>query len=177
MPVLFPTSTSYGCICDPSTSIPGVDDHYKPFSEVYGTTTSEEHRPSLSAKHPKKTVPIPTSVQHAKNTNIMVMCEECDMWRFVKLSYLWNRETTFSHNWNITPSAVEQISQIWKSTVTFPLFMFVIFIAMISLNIYIIQLDTHQFVYTVLLMFPPAALIAVQMFIHSAKPALTWAAL
>ena len=64
----------------PSTVDP---DHYKPFSEVFGTTTSEEHRPSLTSKPPKKTVPIPTSVRHAKNTNIMIMCEECDMWRLV----------------------------------------------------------------------------------------------
>ena len=62
---------------------PGCDNHYKSFSEVYGTKTSEEHRPSLTSKSPKKTVPFPTSVQHAKNTNIMVMCEECDMWRLV----------------------------------------------------------------------------------------------
>ena len=33
---------------------PGEDNHYKMFSEVYGTKTSEEHRPSLSAKNPKK---------------------------------------------------------------------------------------------------------------------------
>ena len=33
---------------------PGKDNHYKMFSEVYGTKTSEEHQPSLSAKNPKK---------------------------------------------------------------------------------------------------------------------------
>ena len=53
------------------------------FSKVFGTTTSEEHRPSLSAKRPKKSVPIPTSMQHAKNTNVMIQCEECSMWRLV----------------------------------------------------------------------------------------------
>ena len=71
--------------------IPGDNSHYKSFSEVYGTKTSEENRPSLPTKRPKKTVPFPKSVQHAKNTNIMVMCEECDIWCLVycqvKLSF------------------------------------------------------------------------------------------
>ena len=62
---------------------PGPDNHFVEFSKVFGTTTSEEHRPSLSAKRPKKSVPIPTSMQHAKNTNIMIQCEECSMWRLV----------------------------------------------------------------------------------------------
>ena len=53
------------------------------FSKVFGTTTSEEHRPSLSAKRPKTSVPVPTSMQHAKNTNVMIQCEECSMWRLV----------------------------------------------------------------------------------------------
>ena len=48
--------------------IPGDNNHYKSFSEVYRTKTSEENRPSLLTKRPKKTVQFPTSVQHAKNT-------------------------------------------------------------------------------------------------------------
>ena len=63
--------------------IPGPDNHFVEFSKVFGITTSEEHRLSLSAKCPKKSVPIPTSMQHAKNTNIMIQCEECSMWRLV----------------------------------------------------------------------------------------------
>lgn len=47
--------------------IPGDNSHYKSFSEVYGTKTSEENRPSLLTKRPKKTVSFPKSVQHAKN--------------------------------------------------------------------------------------------------------------
>lgn len=60
------------------------DGHYKPFDTVYGTKTSEEHRPSLQ-KRPtrRKTLSFVASVQHAKNTNLMVQCEECEMWRLV----------------------------------------------------------------------------------------------
>ena len=64
--------------------VPSADGHYQPFIEAYNKpSSSEEHRPSASAKRPRKSVPIPTSVQHAKNTNLMVQCEECAMWRLV----------------------------------------------------------------------------------------------
>ena len=64
--------------------VPSADGHYQPFIEAYNKpSSSEEHRPSASAKRPRKSVPIPTSVQHAKNTNLMVKCEECAMWRLV----------------------------------------------------------------------------------------------
>ena len=45
---------------------------------------SEEHYPSLQ-KRPtrRKTLPFVASVQHARNTNLMVQCEECEMWRLV----------------------------------------------------------------------------------------------
>ncbi|CAG8853289.1 40035_t:CDS:1, partial [Gigaspora margarita] len=32
--------------------IPGNDLHYKSFEELYGTTTTEEHRPSLKNSKP-----------------------------------------------------------------------------------------------------------------------------
>lgn len=51
------------------------------FADVYGTNTSEEHRPSLQkepAKH--KTLAFSASVQHARSRNIMIQCEECQMW-------------------------------------------------------------------------------------------------
>ena len=55
---------------------------------VYNTVTSEEHRPSLQ-NHPvrQKTLPFVASVQHAKNTNLMVQCEECEMWCLVYSKY------------------------------------------------------------------------------------------
>ena len=63
--------------------MPGSDNHYLTFSEVFGKPTTEKHRPSATKKRPKKSVPIPTSVQHAKNTNLMVQCKECSMWQLV----------------------------------------------------------------------------------------------
>ena len=62
------------------------DGHYKPFQDVYGTDTTEDHRPSLA--HQKrstksKTLPFVASVQHVCNVNLMVLCEECDMWRLL----------------------------------------------------------------------------------------------
>ena len=64
--------------------VPDSDGHYKPFDTVYGTNTSEEHCPSLQ-KYPSqsKTLPFVASIQHAHNTNLMLQCQECDMWRLV----------------------------------------------------------------------------------------------
>ena len=63
---------------------PGNDGHYKSFQEVYGTVTSEDSRPSLQKCSVRaKSLPFVASVQHARNTNIMVQCEECEMWRIV----------------------------------------------------------------------------------------------
>ena len=58
------------------------DRHYSPFVNVYGTQTTEEHRPSLqhSSRKKHKSLPFSTSVQHVKNVDIMVQCEECLMW-------------------------------------------------------------------------------------------------
>ena len=64
--------------------VPGEDGHYLPFSEVYGTNTTEQHRPSLQAKRGKqKTLPFAASIQHVKNVDILVQCEECQMWRLL----------------------------------------------------------------------------------------------
>ena len=64
--------------------IPGQDGHYKSFSEIFGMSTTEEFRPSLQAKKSKqKTLPFTASVQHVRNANIMIQCEECTMWRLV----------------------------------------------------------------------------------------------
>ena len=69
--------------------VSGDDGHYRPFSEVVGMETSEEHRPSLK-KAPKakaKSLPFYASVQHVKNTLLMLQCEECNMWRLVYSKY------------------------------------------------------------------------------------------
>ena len=43
---------------------PGTDHHYIPFDEIFGKSTSEEHRPSLHLKQAKKTLPFSASLQH-----------------------------------------------------------------------------------------------------------------
>jgi hypothetical protein len=66
----------------------GIEGHYKPFQDVYGTATSEESRPSLQKRPSRaKTLPFVASIQHARNTNIMMQCEECEMWRIVYSKY------------------------------------------------------------------------------------------
>ncbi len=64
------------------------DDHYLP--STVQTLTTEIYRPSLKGENLAKPLPSSPSVQHALNTNIVVQCDECDMWRLVfsKRSYL-----------------------------------------------------------------------------------------
>ena len=64
--------------------MPGVDDHYLPFAEVYGSDTTEVHRPSAKKKSAKKsTLPFHGKLQHVKNAHMMIECEECGLWRLV----------------------------------------------------------------------------------------------
>ena len=50
---------------------PDQDGNYKSFSEVFGTTTTEEFRPSLQVKKSKqKSLPFTASVQHVQNANM-----------------------------------------------------------------------------------------------------------
>ena len=64
----------------------GQDGHYKKFDEVFETETVEEHRPSLQ-KITSKCLQFYPSIQHVKNCNIMLMCDECGMWRLVYAIY------------------------------------------------------------------------------------------
>lgn len=64
--------------------VPGENGQYLPFEKVYGTSTQEMHRPSLSNRSKKQnTLPFIESIQHVKNVNLMVECEECGMWRLI----------------------------------------------------------------------------------------------
>ena len=77
---------------------PGNDGHYLPFSEVFGTNTSEEHRPSFKknpsiiSKRVKRKLPFYASVQHVKNSQLMVQCMECSMWRIIFSKYKLKKE-------------------------------------------------------------------------------------
>ena len=74
----------FDLLCHLPDPVPGEGGHYKPFLDVFGTSTSEEFRPSLQAKKSKqKSLPFSASVQHVKNANLMMQCEECEMWRLV----------------------------------------------------------------------------------------------
>lgn len=64
--------------------MPGANEHYLPFREVYGSETTEEHRPSAMKKSSKqRSLPFHGKLQHVKNANMMIECEECGMWRLV----------------------------------------------------------------------------------------------
>ena len=60
----------------------GADGHYRPFCEVFGTDTTEEHRLSLQTKKGRQKT-LPFSVCNVKNIDIMVQCVECQMWRLL----------------------------------------------------------------------------------------------
>ena len=67
--------------------VPGPDDHYKSFVEVYGQheASSEKHRPSLQQRK-KKVTSFSPSQQHVKNVGLLLQCEECDKWRLIFVS-------------------------------------------------------------------------------------------
>lgn len=69
-------------------SIPTDDGHYLCFTEVFSKVITGEHRPSILLKPSKSnTLPFYASVQHAKNCQIVVQCESCDMWRIIFSKY------------------------------------------------------------------------------------------
>ncbi len=61
----------------------GENEHYKPFKEVFGTTNTEKDRPSLSNSMNVKVLPFSPTIRHVKNVDVMVQCEECDLWRLL----------------------------------------------------------------------------------------------
>lgn len=68
--------------------VPSGDGHYKPFGNLYGKEISKKHHPSLQTPPSRaKTLPFVASVQHAHNTNLMVQCEECEMWHLIYSRY------------------------------------------------------------------------------------------
>jgi len=87
--------------------IPQADGDYKTFEEVYGTTTTKQFRPSLSKRSAKS---FSASIQHVRNVDLMVQCEECEMWHLLysprKLSPgLRKQLSTFREDYTYTYSA------------------------------------------------------------------------
>ena len=58
----------------------GSDDHYAPFTNVYGTDTTENEHPSLIHRRKMKTLTYSPSEQHACNAGVLVQCDECNKW-------------------------------------------------------------------------------------------------
>ena len=58
------------------------DGHYEAFYDIHGTNTSEKYRPSLNPQR-GKSLPFYASVQHVKNSGLMLLCDECGMWRLI----------------------------------------------------------------------------------------------
>ena len=57
---------------------------YKPFSEVFKTETTVEHRASLKRKSRQdRGLPFSSSVQHIRNIDMMLQCEECGQRRLI----------------------------------------------------------------------------------------------
>ena len=64
--------------------MPGKDEHYLSLAELYGTDTTEEYRPSAMKKSSKqRSLPFQGKLQHVKNANMVVECDECGMWRLL----------------------------------------------------------------------------------------------
>ena len=64
--------------------IPGTDDHYKEFSEVFGTETTEGAMPSLkTSKDCGHKIPFNPVKQHASSTSLIIDCNECSKPRLV----------------------------------------------------------------------------------------------
>lgn len=61
----------------------GEDDHYLLFEQAYSMKTSEKDRPSLSNAKKTKALPFIPCSRHVQNVNVVVQCEECDLWRLL----------------------------------------------------------------------------------------------
>ena len=58
--------------------------HYKPYDEVWGTVTYENHMPSLkTSKNMKHNIPFNPLQQHALYTRLVIKCSECDKPRVI----------------------------------------------------------------------------------------------
>ena len=60
-------------------------DHYKDFAALYGTETSEQHKPSSKDNSGTKShgMPFAPSAQYAKNVGTVIQCSECSKWRLM----------------------------------------------------------------------------------------------
>ena len=63
---------------------PGTNDHYKQFSEVFGTKPTEGATASpKTSKDREHKIPFNPDKQHASNTGLIIECNECSKLRLV----------------------------------------------------------------------------------------------
>ena len=89
------TFSSLHVLPDP---MPGEEEQYKAFREVYGTDTNESHRPSLEKKSTVKTLLFSSTIRHIQNADIMPECEQCGRWRLLYSQYKLTNERTVLEN-------------------------------------------------------------------------------
>jgi hypothetical protein len=63
--------------------VPGNENHYMPFKEIYGKETDEKHRPSLKSKSNNNTtdsndLQLKLTQQYVRNVGQCVLCIECN---------------------------------------------------------------------------------------------------
>ena len=81
--------------------IPSEDGHCLSFAEVFCEKITGEHRPSLLKKPSKSnSLPFYASVQHVKNCQMVIQCENCDLWRIIFSKY------------KLKPSQKQQLQQL-----------------------------------------------------------------
>ena len=61
----------------------GEDGHYMAFSSVFGQNINNSGAPSELSGKKKANLGFNATQQHAKNTNTVILCEECGMWRII----------------------------------------------------------------------------------------------
>ena len=86
---------------------PSSDGHYKPFAEIFGKETSENHRLSLQKKPKKDDSSIPRCITTCQECKHDVGMRRCGMWC---LLYVKNKLTVGE----IT--ALQQVLDIWSFT-------------------------------------------------------------
>ena len=63
------------------------------YREMYGSPTSEKHRPSLTSLGAKTHgMPFPPSAQYAKNVKVVFQCGECFKWRVLYFKHSLKKE-------------------------------------------------------------------------------------
>lgn len=85
----------------------GEDGHYLHFNDVYGTQEALEIAVTQETTSKKRKTALPFNVtqQHVKNVNLVIQCEECQLWRL-----LFSKKKLNSQNIAELEKVIEDIS-------------------------------------------------------------------